>query len=78
LVFLAADLLTTKASAFAKATADRLRHEEKLDADFADSFDYFDEAQYKCAQDEVTRILFLPQRTQRFFVQLSVLDKQVS
>jgi hypothetical protein len=27
--------LATKTSAFAKATADRLRHEEKLDADFA-------------------------------------------
>ena len=30
MVFLAIGLLTTKASAFAKATADRLRHEENL------------------------------------------------
>ena len=43
------DFTATKTSAFAKATADRLRHEEKLDADYvgcADGFlRHFDKAQ---------------------------------
>jgi len=53
--------LATKASAFAKATADRLRHKEKLDSPW----------------DSLRRItgFFLPRRAQRFLAGLVFLAK---